>query len=314
MPKITEIISEDLDIPEENIINAIRVAHSRFRIIKIPKKQGGNRIAIQCAAELKPIQSWVNLNILSKLPISDIATAFQAGTSINLNTQLHTNSLYSIRVDIENFFPSIKFKDLLEALKNNKRTLDSWILESPTKDLIKKSCFDKNERLPVGYQTSPLISNIVMHPIDLEIKQRIDNDPDRFGDTTLTRYADDFIFSTDKKGACNEFLNEINNLLKETKHPSLKIKREKTRFMSRNGGSTLITGLRITNQGKVTVHSNYRSHVRLLLKLYKEDRLSPIDIPKLKGHLAFIRHADPSLFTKLSFKYYKEISTLKQTN
>ena len=35
------------------------------------------------------------------------------------------------------------------------------------------------------------------------------------------------------------------------------------------------------------------------------------DIPKLVGHLAYIQHVDPALFTKLSFKFYREIERIR---
>ena len=91
----------------------------------------------------------------------------------------------------------------------------------------------------------------------------------------------------------------------------MRLNESKTRFMSRARGSTLITGLRVNGQGVVGVHPNYRDHVRLLVKLYAHGKLRSDDVQKLRGHLAFIEHADPRLFTRLSFKYFDKIAALR---
>jgi hypothetical protein len=131
-----------------------------------------------------------------------------------------------------------------------------------------------------------------------------------FGEAKLTRYADDFVFSTNRKGACSHFERGLEGLLKAHSSPKLAINSGKTRKMSRSGGSTLITGLRVKPSGEVGVHANYRDRVRLLLKLYAAGRLRSEDFEALRGHLTFVRHADPALFTRLSFKYHKYMATL----
>lgn len=139
----------------------------------------------------------------------------------------------------------------------------------------------------------------------------LSHDIARFGHAVVTRYADDFVFSTDSRGACKEFLVELRSLLAATQSPRLSINEAKNRFMSRKGGTTLITGLRVNNDGDVGIHADYRDHVRLLLKLFSTNRLVPNERESLRGHLAFIEHADPGLFTRLSFRYYAEIAKLR---
>ncbi len=52
----------------------------------------------------------------------------------------------------------------------------------------------------------------------------------------------------------------------------------------------------------------------MLLRLYSTGRLKQEDISKLRGHLAFLEHADPALFTRLSFRYFEEIAKLRAKN
>jgi hypothetical protein len=291
--------------------DALRLAHVRYRKIRVPKRSGGFRTMIQPSAELKLVQQWLIFNVLSKLPISKLATAFHPGASIVKNATSHKNSLFSVRVDLSNFFPSIKHQDLVKVLSAVRDVVPYWADGPAFGQLLAKACFDRNGCLPIGYPTSPCIANAVMFELDQTLEHLIASEESRFGRSTVTRYADDYLFSTDKRGACKEFVDTLSTVLSKTLSPKLIINEGKTRLMSRKGGSTLVTGLRITPEGSLRVHPNYRDHVRLLLKLYSRKKLNIDEIPKLRGHLAFIEYADACLFTRLSFKYYEEIAQLR---
>nr|WP_315597663.1 retron St85 family RNA-directed DNA polymerase [uncultured Cupriavidus sp.] len=308
---IVERISNELSVPQSLLESALRLAHVRFRKIKVAKRSGGDRIMIQPASQLKLIQSWLDARILSNLPISSIATAFEPGTSIVKNAQAHSKSNYSVRIDLSNFFPSIRSSDLRLALSTAREALPDWAFERDCDAVIRNACFDRADKLPIGYMTSPRIANAAMFALDTALETTVSRDSVRFGQAVLTRYADDFVFSTDKKGACNEFLTEMRGLLASTLSPKLSINESKTRFMSRKGGTTLITGLRVNNDGDIGIHANYRDHIRLLLKLFSTGRLVPTENESLRGHLAFVEHADPDFFTRLSFRYHAEIAKLR---
>lgn len=312
MNGVIQTIADELLLPVQDIRHTIAFAPLRQRRFTIPKKSGERRQIIQPAVKLKPILYWLHHALLSKLPVNSIATAFRPGKSILENASIHRGSRYSVRVDISKFFESIRRNDLLLVIEQTKDFLPPWAITTEAINLVAKVCFDRDGKLPIGYSTSPSIANAVMFNIDSALVERIAKEAE-FGQAKLTRYADDFVFSTDKEGGCNAFVVALSQILLQTQSPSLTINQTKTKFMSRGGGSTLITGLRVNNQGNVVVHANYRDHVRLLLKLYKAEQLKVDDIPKLIGHLAHIQHVDPALFTKLSFKFHKEISTLRSS-
>jgi len=311
MQSIIEIASKELNVPPQLVENALCAAHKRFRKIRVPKRTGGYRTIVQPAAELKLVHYWLNKKVLELLPRSPVAMAFYRGASIVKNATIHRESRYSIRIDLENFFPSIRSKDLIFVVNAANTNLPSWVTEIDFASFVCQACFDRNGRLPIGYPTSPNIANAVMANFDNELLRLINADLERFGHARLTRYADDFVFSTDKPGACRLFIDAVRTLISKTESPCLKINDAKTRYMSRPGGSTLVTGLRVNQQGFVRVHANYRDHVRLLLKHYSADTLKQEDHQKLVGHLAYIEHADPMLFTRLSYKYFVEIARLR---
>jgi hypothetical protein len=310
MADLIQKIAFDLLLPVDLVRHTVAYAPTRVKRFTIKKRSGGKREIIQPSVVLKPVLFWIDANVLTKLPVHPIATAFKQGKSILNNAVTHSSSLYSVRVDISAFFPSISHTDLQKTLISSKGLLPTWASEPEGLALIAKVCFDRNGRLPIGYSTSPAIANAVMFQLDTRLSEEISKFAD-YGNAVLTRYADDFVFSTDRIGACNKFVTAISEILSSNQSPKLTVNAPKTRFMSRAGGSTLVTGLRINNQGNVVVHSNYRDHVRLLLKLYKSGSLKQEEVPQLLGHLAYVQHVDPALFTKLSFKYYPEIARIR---
>ncbi len=311
MRNIIAQISADLTLPVQLIEDALRLAHIRFRKIRVAKKSGGHRTIVQPSAELKVVHGWLLREVLSKLPVSQIATAFRLGASNVCNAAIHRESKYSVRVDLSDFFPSLTSADLILAISRVDEKLPKFVGDTEFTETLRRACFDKEDQLPIGYPTSPAIANAVMKDFDDALLARIRFDSARFGQSRLTRYADDFVFSTNLSGACAEFVKEITSLIGETKSPRLHINAKKTRYMSRAGGSTLVTGLRINQQGMVRVHPNYRDHVRLLLKHFAKSTLASEEIQQLVGHLAYVEHADPTLFTRLSFRYFKEIASLR---
>lgn len=310
MDEVASLIAKELHLPLDNVKKAILYAPTRVRRYKIKKNSGGTRTIIQPAASLKPILYWLEATVFSKLPVHKCATAFVKGRSILDNASIHGDAKYSLRIDIKSFFPSLRPHDLEQVLKINSKILPNWVCTNEGVEIISRVCFDNEHRLPIGYPTSPSIANAVMFELDGLIEGLLTQVAE-VGKAAVTRYADDFVFSTDKTGACNFFLDQVVALLDVSKSPKLEINPLKTRFMSRGGGSTLVTGLRINNQGNVVVHANYRDHVRLLLKLYKSGVLAVQDVPKLVGHLAYIQHVDPALFSKLSMRYFNEIEVLR---
>lgn len=166
-----ERASSDLSVPPSLLEGALKGAHFKFRKIRVAKRSGGERVMIQPTAELKLILSWMDSQVLSKLPISLIATAFQPGTSIVKNAHTHSKSLYSVRIDLSNFFPSIKFHDLWQAIVNSRETLPHWVFGTDFEGTLRQACFDRFSRLPVGYLTSPRIANAVMFNLDVLLEK-----------------------------------------------------------------------------------------------------------------------------------------------
>ncbi len=160
-------IIKDLKTPESLIDEALSYAQRRVKIFKIEKKSGGTRLISQPSNKLKIIQYWLINNLFKKIEIHESAIAYREGLSIYDNAKRHVKNNYFLKVDLKDFFPSIKQADLLAILKEwIKANPQEWDFNLKAKRIIKLSCFDRSGSLPIGYPTSPIISNIVMMQFD----------------------------------------------------------------------------------------------------------------------------------------------------
>jgi len=307
--QLIEKISKELNAPPEMLFDAIRQSRKLVRHIKKKKRNGSYRTVYQPSKKLKIIQYWLINNIFVNLKVHCVATAFLKDLSIKNNALRHINGRYFLKLDIENFFPSIKFGDLQPIISRWLSEKNPPIIESELLKVVRLSCFYRKDCLPIGYPSSPIISNIIMYAFDTRIVALLSS-TDKYGAATYTRYADDMTFSTKTKGACNNINRLVEKTLTKIESPKLKLNSSKTSFVSSSGGSALVTGLRICHDGHLTIHRKYKDKIRLLLSLYKKGTLAENDIYSLKGHLAHIRHVDGLFYTKLQNKYFKTIQKL----
>lgn len=310
MIDILDKISRDLNVPLDMLEDALILARDQVRQIKIPKKDGSIRRVYQPSRKLKTIQYWLIQNIFQELKVHHSSTAFLKNKSIKINASLHKRGRYFLKLDFENFFPSIKFLDFTPILVRWHTETNSLLDLDRLLEVIRKSCFYKGDILPIGYPTSPIISNAVMYEFDSLLNTALLQNADILGNVTYTRYADDLVFSTIQKGVCNIIKDIVEATLYSVASPNLIFNLTKTRFVSSSSGSTIVTGLRICHDGHITIHRKYKDKVRLMISLFSKGLLDENDFNALKGHLAYIRHVDPPFFTKLQHKYFNVIARL----
>ncbi len=308
---VKQIISDDLRVPLSLIDDSIASARKHVKKILIKKADGSYRTVYQPSVKLKTIQYWLIHNIFNQISIHSASLAYIKDKSILDNAILHKNSRFFLKIDLKDFFNSIEFNDLIKRVDIWHESFSTrWKYDHELKELIRLSCFYKDNRLAIGYPSSPIISNIVMYDFDTKVIEAI-SDVSRFGKVVYTRYADDMIFSTDKVGASNDLLKLITKIISECKSPNIQINSAKTRLASSSGGSASVTGLKICPNGHITVHRNQKDHVRLLLSLYRKHKLDKGEVASLLGHLSYIRHVDASFYTKLHQRYFKEINEMR---
>ena len=196
---------------------------------------------------LKPIHKNIQNNFLKLLPINNAAVAYKEKTSYLDLFQPHTGGYYFLRLDIKSFFHNISekmindcfkwyFKDTKIGIEAEQKLISSFVrlvsyripVTSPNIKFAGKTV------LPIGFATSPTISNIIFRKIDLLIQKLCLSK-----NINYTRYADDMLFSASKKSSyvhSDSFSKEMEVLLftcgfKVNKHKTVKA----THTVSLNG-------------------------------------------------------------------------------
>ena len=159
---------------------------NEYHCFKIPKKSGGMREIEAPSDILKSYQSWIKVNILDKIAISDYAMGFKKSCSILDNAKKHVGKELVINLDIKDFFPSITYKQVYKIFSYLGYT-------NEVAHLLTQICTNKDNVLPQGSPASPIISNIVA----LKLDKRLSGLADSF-ECDYSRYADDITFSGSK--------------------------------------------------------------------------------------------------------------------
>lgn len=129
--------------------------------------------------------------------------------------------------------------------------------------------------LPQGTPISPLITNVMMIPIDLRLSNGLrDFDGQKF---IYTRYADDFTISSKRDFDARKVQEFIVNTLNEFDAP-FTVKDEKTRYGS-TAGRNWNLGLMLTADNKITVGSKRKKTFQATLSNYVMDKLHGINWP-----------------------------------
>ena len=299
-------IAESCGVPFSAIESGLKNAHAHVKLVKIPKRNGaGFRHAFQPSSKLKIVQYWVIDNILDKLEVHSSCAAFVRGSSIKKNAKSHANNKYLIRIDLKNFFPSLFFDDFRSHIECWCKSQSDPVLRNvyAVSELVKKACFFRDEDLPIGYPTSPLIANAVMLEFDKKVEDVVSS-IFKDGDVIYTRYADDLVFSSNIKGRCKAIEKIVRDVVSASVRPKIKVNDSKTRYMSRNGGSAIVTGVLIRSDAGLTLPRSYKDRVRLMLSRLAAGKDLKETKSQIRGHLNHIRDIDPGFYTSLVSKYF----------
>jgi len=272
-----------------------------YRDFEILKKNGSKRLISEPLPSLKEIQLWILKNILYKIPVSQVAKAYKPNVKIIENLKFHKNQPKVLTVDLENFFPSIKFK----AIQNIFLDLGYSKLVAR---LLSKLC-TKEGMLPQGAPTSPYLSNLIFKNADVLIFDFCRQRKIRY-----TRYADDLSFSGDFDE--KELIKKVRGVIIDL---GLHINKSKTKLMTPNTRQT-VTGIVVNKKPQVVFHK--RNALRQALYYIKkyglkehqeyEDIIQKNYLEHLMGKINFVLQINPK---DTEFQNYKTfLIDLKKRN
>lgn len=234
--------------------------YQRFRI---PKRSGGVRLISAPKPLLRKAQEFVLDQILEKIPLHEAAMAFRAKRSIVDNAQLHQQNQTIIKMDLKDFFPSIKFrrvKGLFQSFGYNEGIAsmlalvctDSARAEAKVRDKVYHVALSERY-LPQGACTSPALTNIICKRMDARLQGLCE----KMG-FTYSRYADDMVFShPDPEVQTGRLIQWIQKIIKDE---SFELHPDKLKVM-RPHQRQAVTGVVINEQVAISRKDlrNFRS-------------------------------------------------------
>ena len=214
-------------------------------------------------------------------------------TSIFDNALVHTESKHLLRMDFQNFFPSIVESDLMTYIETRSTLFDGWT-QFDKEDFC--SIVLRFSHLTIGAPTSPALSNILCYDLDSQLSDYCAN-----SGVSYTRYADDLFFSTSQPNVLKTVQTEVEGVVSRLAMPAhLKVNPEKTRHSSKRRARR-ITGIVLGSDGKPYIGRTLKRKIRSLI--FNVDLLDIRSRATLSGLLAYAVGFDADFMNSLIMKY-----------
>lgn len=259
-------VAELLDIPLKTVTWwAWGVADlKRYERFEINRRGNAEPRSISAPVRpLKQIQRRLAQMLATSYQPPPNVHGFTYGRSPTTNAAIHPRQQWVLRVDLEDFFPTINFFRV-------RGMFGAFPFEYPpdVAALLAQLCCHRNE-LPQGAPTSPIVSNYICRGLDRQLGALAVQERCYF-----TRYADDITFSTDRKAFPSSlgYLEGDETVAGEAIVEAIEsdhdfvINADKTRLMHCSQRQR-VTGL-IVNE-KVNVPRNYVRSLRNLLYIWR---------------------------------------------
>lgn len=301
---------------KENSLNNILRMNGKdyfYTVFSVPKKNGSTRTISAPKGNLLTIQKRLNIYI-TKLYLEfgkkDYVHGFVPERDIVSNAKVHLRrDIYNI--DLEDFFGSITYWRVYRLFLSRFR-----MTEEVSKVIA--SLVTYNKTLPQGAPTSPMMTNLICHSMDIELRKFA-----RENGLIYTRYADDLTFSKSMdSGSIYEQRSlplyykgnriVVNERIRTTiERCGFKINIEKLRI-SGKGNRKEVTG--ITVNEKLNVNRDYIRMIRskihyLKVGLSRKNSVDKDEIQKqvraIKGYINFVKYVrgkDDILSNNLALK------------
>lgn len=248
-------------------------SEGRYKTFFVEKKDGDKRKINAPSLSLKIVQRWVLENILYKIKTSQYSYGFtkgeRKGSPLVYCAEKHKNNLYILKLDLKNFYPSIKREKVYYLFSNIGYNAD-------ISNLLTNLCVVDDE-LPQGAVTSPYIANLICRKLDLRIAGYCNK-----RNIVYTRYADDLIFSCDDR----ELLRKVYGMVKKiVENEGFCLNKKKTAFMTPKNHKVVL-GVTL-NDSLLKAPKDIKKSIRAMLH-YEVATGDYAMNDKIRGYIAYI--------------------------
>ncbi len=287
--------------------------HSQYYRYWQPKQKGGARLIEIPKQDLKQAQRQLLRKIIERVAPHEAAQGFRKSHGILSHTQIHVGQALVLRIDLQDFFPSIK----RSRIHNIFRYLgyNEVVARALTAIVSTRACARitnqgreynlqtnamkayQSDHLAQGSPTSPALANLAAFNLDLRLSALAQS-----ADVQYSRYADDLTFSGDFKSGLgtHRFYRTICAIVLSE---GFVVNFRKTRWMTQSE-KQYVTGL-VLNNGQNVTRKEYDTLRAILTNamrfgLATQNRSNLPDFRShLLGKIAFIAQTNASRGTKL---------------
>ncbi|MBE8611757.1 hypothetical protein CYG68_04915 [Morganella morganii] len=256
----------------------------------------------KCFNKLRLLHRFLNEAIFNRVDIiDDVVFSYRKKVNVFDCVYPHRLNPFIFKTDIKSFFPSFK-RNFIESKLDN--VFNGFIISDINEflpniiDLI-----SYNDCLPVGFSTSPSLSNILFSDADKKLKSfSISNE------YIYTRYSDDLIISSEREIHKNEIFSSVQEII-SSECETFILNFDKTKLLKK-GGVRKIMGVSILPDGRIsvdkTIKNNIETKLHYISKLDNVNSQDPelMEVKKyLSGMINYISTIDEAYIKKLKRKY-----------
>lgn len=316
--KVLEIQEEYKDVYE------CEDMHTWYHTYHIPKKSHGFRQIDAPQGRLKEAQYKLkdeierfmccdSRGVWSGATYHTSAFAYMKKRGVKKCAERHqkNGSNWFSKFDFSNFFGSTTMEFLIKQL----RMILPFACVDPEflKKALKIAFLDGG--LPQGTPLSPMLTNIMMIPIDFELNNTLRH----YNHQTYvyTRYADDLLISSEFAFKFREIESVIRQTLEKFEAP-FEVKPEKTRYGSR-AGSNWILGMMLNKDNELTIGHKEKNRFKAALTNYvmdskNDNRWEIGDVQVLNGKISHYRYIEgdkiDDIIKHISEKFHRDIKEM----
>lgn len=279
--------------------------HDLYRTFHIPKKSGGLRKIDAPEPELmdalRRLKTIFEEDFKALYHTSAFAYVKHRSTVDAVKRHQANESKWFGKYDLSNFFGSTTIDFAIKMLGMVfpfSEVIKSTVGERELRKAIELAFLDGG--LPQGTPISPLITNIMMIPVDYKLANGFrDFNHQRF---VYTRYADDFLVSSKYTFNFREVEKFIVDTLKSFGAP-FTIKSEKTRYGS-SAGSNWNLGVMLNKDNEITVGHKKKRQFQAMLASYIMDKKNgkdwdKSDVQTMEGYRNYYRMIEGDTIDKM---------------
>lgn len=233
-----------------------------YRQFDVLKKNGKKRKISEPLPSLKQIQYFILKEILYSQKTSRYCKSYIPKKKFREYLKYHSNEKEVLCLDIQDFFPSIKYPiihNFFSDLGYAKDVSDYLAHLCTYHSFAKKDNYNPNNRfLPQGAPTSPYLSNLILKKFDDDVAYFCKENNIKY-----TRYADDMTFSGESipKSSLISFVKD------KLSHIGLSLNESKTNFMKQNKPQ-IVSGVIINK--KIQLPKKDRNNIRKVMYFIKK--------------------------------------------